>query len=613
VSEPTTADARPARALTSATSTLLLSGNDAIAYGARGAGVRVAAGYPGTPSTEILQTLARIDGVREIYVEWSTNEKVALDVTLGAAIAGARSLCTMKHVGLNVAADTFMTAVYTGARAGLVIVSADDPGMHSSQNEQDNRLFARFAGAPLLEPADSQEAYDFTIAAFAMAERFDVPVLLRTTTRVSHARGVVRPGEPAPGVTLGFEKNPAKYVMLPGFARGRHRVALERLEALAREAEESALNRVELRDRGVGIVTSGIVYHYVREVLPEASVLKLGLSFPLPIELVRRFAGSVERLLVVEELEPVVENELRAAGLRVEGKAYCPRDGELGPDLVRRGLTRAGLLPETPPLVLDPLATASRPPVLCPGCPHIAPFIALRQLNAVVAGDIGCYTLAATEPLRAMDTTLSMGSSIGMAIGLVRSGGATGPVVATIGDSTFLHGGIPALADAVYNGTDLAVLILDNGTTAMTGGQAHPAAGTTIRGDAAPAVDLPALCRSLGVQSVRTVDPYDLAETRLALQEAIAAPGVSVVITNRPCVEAPTKVRDHPFEVVEERCTACQACMNLGCPSITWTGVWHEGRRKVQIDTITCTGCTLCAQICVPAAIVPVPGWSPKA
>jgi indolepyruvate ferredoxin oxidoreductase alpha subunit len=613
VTVPTTTDARPASPLASHPHTLLLSGNDAIAHAAREAGVRVAAGYPGTPSTEILQTLVRIDTAREVYVEWSTNEKVALDVALGAAIAGARALCTMKHVGLNVAADTLMTAVYTGARAGLVIVSADDPGMHSSQNEQDNRLFARFAAAPLLEPADSQEAHDFTLAAFELAERFDVPVLLRTTTRVSHARGVVRLGPPSAGVTLGFERNPAKYVMLPGFARGRHRVALGRLDALAREAEQSPLNRLELRDSRFGIVTSGIVYHYVREVLPEASVLKLGLSFPLPIELVRRFAGSVERLLVVEELEPVIETELRAAGLEVEGKAYFPRDGELGPDLVRRGLQRAGVLTDAPATVLEPPPTASRPPVLCPGCPHVAPFIALRQLGAVVAGDIGCYTLAATEPLRAMDTTLSMGSSIGMAIGLVRSGGATGPVVATIGDSTFLHGGIPALADAVYNGTDVTVLILDNGTTAMTGGQAHPAAGTTIRGDAAPAVDLPGLCRSLGVKSVRTVDPYDLAETRLALQEAITAPGVSVVITNRPCVEAPTKVRDHPFEVVDEQCTACQACMNLGCPSITWTGVWHEGRRKVQIDAITCTGCTLCVQTCVPGAIVPVPGWSPTA
>ncbi|MBI4254396.1 MAG: indolepyruvate ferredoxin oxidoreductase subunit alpha [Candidatus Rokubacteria bacterium] len=592
---------------------LLLSGNDAIAHAAREAGVRVAAGYPGTPSTEILQTLVRLDPDRQVYVEWATNEKVALDVALGAAMAGARALCAMKHVGLNVAADTFMTAVYTGARAGLVIVSADDPGMHSSQNEQDNRLFARFATAPLLEPADSQEARDFTLAAFELSERFDVPVLLRTTTRVSHARGVVALGPPSPGATLGFERNPAKFVMLPGYARGRHRVVLERLAALARETEQSPLNRIELRDTRFGVVTSGITYHYVRDVLPEASILKLGWSYPLPVELARRFAASVERLLVVEELEPFLESELRAAGLAVEGKAHFSREGELSPDLLRRGFQRAGWLPEASKPVLAAPPTASRPPVLCPGCSHVAPFLALRQLGAVVAGDIGCYTLAAMEPLNAMDTTVCMGASIGMAIGLARSGGAPGPVVAAIGDSTFLHAGIPALADAVYNGTDLTVLILDNGTTAMTGGQGHPAAGATIRGDTAPTVDLPALCRSLGVTSVTTVDPYDLAATRLALQHAIATPGVSVVITNRPCVEAPTKVRDHPFLVLDERCTACQACMNLGCPSITWTGAWHEGRRKVQIDTITCTGCTLCAQTCVPGAIVPVPDWSPRA
>ena len=603
---PSRSAEQPAAPSPEATRPLLLSGNDAIAHAARAVGVRVAAGYPGTPSTEILQTLVRLDAARDVYVEWSTNEKVALDVTLGAAMAGARSLCTMKHVGLNVAADAFMTAVYTGARAGLVIVSADDPGMHSSQNEQDNRLFARFAGAPLLEPADSQEAYDFTLAAFALSEFFDVPVVLRTTTRVSHARGVVRLGAVQHGVTTGFTRDPAKFVMLPGYARGRHHAALQRLTALERESEASVLNRLELRDIRFGVVTSGIVYHYVREALPEASVLKLGFTHPFPLETVRQFAATVQRLLVVEELEPYLEAEVRAAWIAVEGKAFFPREGELSPELVRRGFEQAGWVAPASRTLLEAPATASRPPVLCPGCPHVVPFLALKQLGAVVAGDIGCYTLAATPPLSAMDTTVSMGSSIGMAIGLARSGGAPGPVVAAIGDSTFLHGGIPALADAVYNGCDLTVVILDNGTTAMTGGQGHPAAGVTIRGDEAPAVDLPALCRALGVASVVVTDPYDLAATRLALQGAIATPGVSVVITNRPCVEAPVKVRDHPFAVVDAQCIACQACMNLGCPAITWTGAWHEGRRKVQIDAITCTGCTVCAQVCAPGAIVPV-------
>ena len=591
---------------------VLLSGNEAIARGAREAGVRVAAGYPGTPSTEILESLARMDPGRQVYVEWSTNEKVGMDVALGAAMGGARALCAMKHVGLNVAADTFMTAAYTGVRAGLVVISTDDPGIHSSQNEQDNRVFARFAGVPMLEPADSQEARDFTVEAFALSERFDVPVLIRTTTRVSHARGLVAPGTIHVAPVLGFERAPAKFVMLPVHARPRHRALLQRLEAMEQEVERSGLNRIEWRDRAVGVVTSGIAYHYVREVFPEASILKLGWSHPLPRALVRELASGVGRLVVVEELEPFLEEQVRALGLAVEGKAYFSRDGELAPESVRRGFERAGCLAPIESGPRSAVATMLRPPVLCPGCPHVAPFLALRALGAVVAGDIGCYTLAATEPLTAMDSTVAMGASIGMAIGLARSGGAPGPIVAAIGDSTFLHAGMPALADAAYNGTRMTVLILDNATTAMTGGQAHPAAGMTIRGDAASVVDLPALCRVLGASSVRVVDPYDVAATHLALEQAVASPGVSVVITNRPCVEAPVKVRDHPFHVVDDRCTACQACMNLACPSITWSEGWYEGRRKVQIDVATCTGCTVCAQVCPTEAMVPVPDWSRK-
>lgn len=589
--------------------TALLSGNEAIALGARRAGVRVAAGYPGTPSTEVLETLVRLDPGREVYVEWATNEKVALDVALGAAMGGARALAAMKHVGLNVAADTFVTAAYTGVRAGLLVVSADDPGMHSSQNEQDNRFFARFAGVPLLEPADSQEAFDYTVHAFELSEGFDVPVLLRTTTRVSHARGVVVGGPARPARPAGFERDREKFVMLPAYARGRHRAALARLEALAAAADRSPLNRVEMRDARLGVVTSGIAYHYVRQVLPEASVLKLGWSYPLPLKTAREFVAGVDRVLVVEELEPFLEGELRQAGLPLEGKLYFPRDGELSPDLVRRGFHAAGWAPAPSARPPRPPTTIARPPVMCPGCPHVTPFLALRQLGAVVSGDIGCYTLAATEPLTAMDTTVAMGSSIGMAIGLARSGGVAGPVVAVIGDSTFLHAGLPGLADAAWNGTRLTVLILDNGTTAMTGGQPHPAAGATIRGDRAPAIDLPALCRALGASSVTVVDPYDLAQTTQALQRAVAAPGVSVVITSRPCVEAPVRVRDRPFRVVKARCIACQACMNLGCPSITWSEAWHDGRRKVEIDAATCTGCTVCAQTCATQALVPVPGW----
>ncbi len=584
----------------------LLSGNEAIARGAHEAGVGVASGYPGTPSTEILESLARFPGVD---VGWASNEKVALDVAVGASLGGARALAAMKHVGLNVASDTFMTASYTGVGAGLVVVSADDPGMHSSQNEQDNRFYARFAGVPLLEPADGQEAKDFTRLAFEISEAFDTPVLLRSTTRVAHTRTVVELGPVEPPRRGRFRRDPGRYVMLPAFARARHPVVLDRLERLAAYAETSSLTRVEDRDPAVGVVTSSVAYHYVREVLPEASVLKLGMSFPIPLDAVRRFADRVRRLFVVEELEPFLEEALRAAGIPCEGKAFFPRTGELSPDLVRLGFEAAGVLPPAVGPEPPEPAVVSRPPVLCPGCPHTAPYLVLKQLGAVVAGDIGCYTLAALPPLSAMDTCLAMGCSIGMALGLARSGGAPGPVVATIGDSTFLHAGIPALLDAVYGDVDVTVVILDNGTTAMTGGQPHAASGRTIRGQEAKAVDLAGLCRALGVEHVEVVDPYDLGATYVALERAIAHRGPAVVITNRPCVEAPVKVRDHPFQVDPSACIACQSCMNLGCPSISWTEEWHDGRRKVAIDTASCTGCTLCAQVCPAGAIAPVPGW----
>ncbi|MDR7428755.1 MAG: indolepyruvate ferredoxin oxidoreductase subunit alpha [Armatimonadota bacterium] len=579
----------------------LLTGNEAIARGAYEAGVAVATGYPGTPSTEIVEYLATLP---DVYVEWSSNEKVALDVAMGASMGGVRALCTMKHVGLNVAADTFMVASYTGVRGGLVVVSADDPGMHSSQNEQDNRLYAKFAGVPLLEPGDSQEAKTFTELAFSLSEEFDTPVLLRTTTRISHTRGVVELGDRHAPPPRPFHRDPAKYVMLPAYARQRRPRVLERLLRLAEVAARPEFLRVEMRDPSVGVVTAGVCYSLVREVVPEASVLKLGMSYPLPLDAIRRFAGQVRRLFVVEELEPFLEEMLRAAGFSVEGKAYFPQQGELTPERVREGFARAGVLPEPGDAGPANLPTAPRPPVLCPGCPHTAPFLALQRLGAVVCGDIGCYTLAALEPLRAMDSCLAMGSSIGMATGLALAGTAPGPVVAVIGDSTFLHAGLPALVDAVYKRAHVTVVILDNGTTAMTGGQPHPATGSGVRGEPAPRVDLAAVCRAMGVEFVRAVDPYDLGATFVALEEAIRYPGVSVVITNRPCVEAPVKVRDEPFRVVLERCTACQLCMDLGCPAIVWTDETYEGRPKVAIRLDACTGCTLCAQVCPADAIV---------
>ncbi len=584
-------------------SRVLLSGNEAVGRGAVEAGALVAVGYPGTPSTEILESIADRD---DIDVRWAPNEKVALDVALGASLGGVRVLVTMKHVGLNVAADTIMTAAYTGVGAGLVIVSADDPGMHSSQNEQDNRAYARMAGVPLLEPSDSSEAKEYTAIAFAISEEFDTPVLVRTTTRVSHNRGVVELGERVERPTTGFTRDPAKYVMIPGHARARRPILLERLTRLTTYVEASPLI-VESGDGArLGVVTSGIAHHYVREVLPEARILKLGMSYPLPLDRIRAFSESVDRLFVVEELDPHVEDAIRASGIAAEGKAFFPQIGELSPDAVRRGFVAAGVLPESP--VIEPAPpTVSRPPLLCPGCPHSPPFLALKRMGAVVTGDIGCYTLAALEPLTAMDTCVAMGSSIGMAVGMAASGGAEGPVVATIGDSTFLHGGIPGLIDAVYNRANVTVLILDNGTVAMTGGQEHPGTGVTLQGSDTTPVDLVALCKALGVRDVSVVDPYDLAATYSALERAIAHVGPSVVITNRPCVEAPVKIRNRPFQVVSEACTACQACMALGCPSIVWTDETHEGRRKVVIDPVTCTGCTVCVQLCPPLAIVLVP------
>ncbi len=583
-------------------SRVLLSGNEAVAQGAVEAGVLVAVGYPGTPSTEILESIAdRTD----LDVRWSPNEKVALDVALGASLGGVRSIAVMKHVGVNVAADTLMTAAYTGVGAGLVLISADDPGMHSSQNEQDNRAYARMAGIPLLEPSDSGEAKEYTKLAFEISEQFDTPVLVRTTTRVSHNRGVVELGSRVDKPTIGFTRDPKKYVMIPGHARARRPVLLERLEQLATYVETSPLTVESGSDSTVGVVTSGISHHYVREVLPDAKLLKLGLSYPLPMKRIRAFAESVDRLFVVEELDPHVEDALRADGISVAGKEFFSRSGELDPDVVRRGFAAAGVVPQMPSITAAP-ATVSRPPLMCPGCPHTPPFLALKRLGAVVTGDIGCYTLASLEPLAAMDTCVAMGSSIGMAVGMAASGGAEGPVVATIGDSTFLHGGIPGLIEAVYNKANITVLILDNGTVAMTGGQEHPGSGITLQGTDTTPIDLVGLCESLGVKDVRVVDPYDLAATYGAIEGAMAYAGPSVVITNRPCVEAPTKIRDTPFEVISDACTACQACMTPGCPSIVWSDELFEGRRKVVIDPVTCTGCTLCAQLCPPLAIVPV-------
>ena len=583
---------------------LPLMGNEAIARGAWEAGVKVAAAYPGTPSTEILESLARTPA-EDVYVEWSTNEKVALDVAIGGALSGARAFAAMKHVGLNVAADSLMSQSYIGVHAGLVLVVCDDPGIHSSQNEQDTRLFARFAGVPVLEPSDAQEAHDYVKLAYEVSEQFDTPVIVRSTTRLSHTRSAVKvlPREAPP--PRGFVNQPAKTVTIPANARRLHPKVVAREAAIANYLETSPLTRWERGDTRFGLITGSTSYLYVKEVVPNASVLKLGAAYPLPEQTIREFAASVDRLIVVEELEPALEKEIRAMGLKAEGKAFFPRCGELSPELVRAGLAAAGLIeaaPALPRLDIEPMA---RPPVLCAGCPHTATYLALRGLDARVAGDIGCYTLAAVEPLRSIDTTVCMGASIGNAIGMAAAG-ETKPVVATIGDSTFLHAGLPPLIDAVYNKADITVVLLDNAITAMTGGQDHPGTGRTLRGETSHKVDYEAICRAVGVTWIRRVDPYQVGKLLQTLREATANKGVSVVIAERPCVLDPVKIRGAPMAIAINGCVACQSCMNLGCPALLWAEETHEGRRKVKIEASACIGCTLCAQVCPSDCIQPV-------
>lgn len=582
-----------------------LTGNEAIARAVWEAGVRVAAAYPGTPSTEILENIAKYPS-NDIVAQWATNEKVSVDVAIGAAFTGSRAFAAMKHVGLNVASDSLMSQTYIGVHAGLVLAVCDDPGIHSSQNEQDTRIFARFANVPVLEPSDAQEAHDYTKLAFELSEQFDTPVILRSTTRLSHTRSPVVVGERKPRDTLGFVNDPGKTVSMPAVARRRHPLVIERERRLIDYFENSPLTKWEKGDTTVGIITHGTVYPYVKEVAPHFATLKLAASYPLPERTIRDFAASVDRLIVVEELEPVIEDAVKAMGIKAEGKAFFSRVGELSSELVQEGLAAAGLMdPPNAPIDLD-IKPVVRPPLLCSGCPHTANYMALRAIDARVAGDIGCYTLAAVEPLRSIDTTVCMGASIANAVGMALAGTEEKPIVATIGDSTFLHSGIPPLIDAVYNKADITVVILDNRITAMTGGQDHPGTGKTLRGEETHKVDYMTICKSVGVDWIRKVDPYDVATLYKTLREAVGHKGVSVVVAERPCVLDPVRIKGEPLAVNEANCVACQACMNLGCPSITWTDSFYEGHRKVKIDTVSCIGCTLCAQICPSDCIQPV-------
>jgi len=576
----------------------LLSGDEAIARGAFEAGARVATAYPGTPSTEILESLVGYEGVQ---AQWAPNEKVALEVGVGASLAGARTLVSMKHVGLNVASDPLLTASYVGVRGGLVIVTADDPGMFSSQNEQDNRHYARLAKVPMLEPSDSQEAKDFTIAAFELSERFDTPVLLRITTRIAHSNSLVALGGRAEHEPSGFVSEPAKTVMVPGNARRRHELVESRTKALAEYAETCSLNRIEKGDRRMGVIVSGVAYQYVKEARPRASILKLGITNPLPKKLIRQFAKSVEKLYVVEELDPFLEEQIRALGIKLAHGPSEPKQGELTPSMVadllgvrrRKGREAAEGLPP-------------RPPGLCPGCGHRALLTAVKRLKVFVSGDIGCYTLGVQPPLQAMDTCICMGASIGVAHGVEKATGRSDNMVAVIGDSTFVHSGITPLIDVVYNRGATTVIILDNETVAMTGHQDHPATGKTAGGEPTNRLSLEAVCRGVGVRDVTVVDPYDVKKTQKVLKAALGRAEPSVVIARRRCVLLDRDLVRHPYRIEAERCIGCGQCLGHGCPAIA--DVTPEGSRKKRVEIVAqlCAGCGVCAEICPAGAITEV-------
>ncbi|MDD2852656.1 MAG: indolepyruvate ferredoxin oxidoreductase subunit alpha [Desulfuromonadaceae bacterium] len=574
----------------------ILSGNEAIARGAYEAGCLVASAYPGTPSTEILENTLQYD---EIDSSWAPNEKVALEVAIGASFGGGRALCTMKHVGVNVAADPLFTLSYTGVRGGLVLVAADDPEMHSSQNEQDSRNYAKFAKVPMLEPSDSGECKEFTRLAFELSEQYDTPVMLRSSTRISHGKSVVELGERVTGLPMPkLEKNPAKLVMLPGNARVRHPLIEQSLLDLAAAAAHLPFNRMELRDTSIGIITAGICYQYVREVLPQASTLKLGLVHPLPHELIREFAAQVDVLYVIEELDPFIEEQIKAMGIAVIGKEIISLCGELTPGRLRSAFK----LPQPDAAAAETLP--GRPPNMCPGCPHRGVFFVLNQLKAYVTGDIGCYTLGFMPPLSAMDTCICMGASIGMATGVTKvvSAEEKKKVVAVIGDSTFLHTGINGLMDMVYNNAPATVIILDNSITAMTGRQDNPASGFTLMDAATHAVDIPLLCTALGVKHVRVINPLDLKETRTVIAEEMERPEPSVIITSKPCVliKRDDVFTKGPVYAVDcDNCIGCRACLKIGCPAIEWRPAGEGSKKgKAYIDPLLCTGCDVCRQLC---------------
>lgn len=580
----------------------LLSGNEAIAQGAYEAGVKTAFGYPGTPSTEILEELSKHE---DVYAEWSPNEKVAFEAGIGSSIAGARTFVAMKQVGLNVAADPLFTFSYTGVNGGFVFVSADDPQLHSSQNEQDNRHYAKAAKVPMLEPSDSREAKDLVIEAFKISEEFDTPVMIRTTTRVAHSKSMVEIGSRLDIKNKPYEKNPQKFVMIPAHGIKRHAFIEERLKRLEAYAERSGFNRMEINSDKLGIVTNGVSYQYAKELFPEASHLKLSFIHPLPVGLIKKFAGKVKHLMVVEELDPFIEDAVQGLGLDVEGKRFVPIVGELNPGIVYQAVTKA--YPEAAGLarqgIADQLKKAfkikqknasipMRPPALCPGCPHRGVFYALRRHKYIVNGDIGCYTLAVLPPLGAMDTQLDMGTGASVVHGFTKADpGFSKKAVGVIGDSTFIHSGITPLINTVYNKGTSTVIILDNRITAMTGRQDHPGTGRTIKGEKTHALDFEKLAKAIGVKSVRTIDPYDLKETEKAIKEETAKSEPSLIIAKRACLLI-ERAWDVPYEIVDEACRDCGQCISLGCPALVRSG---EG---LKIDETLCIGCGVCYSVC---------------
>lgn len=570
---------------------VIMLGNEAIARGAYEAGVKLSAAYPGTPSTEINENMVKYK--EDVYCEWSPNEKVATEVAIGASISGVRSMAIMKHVGLNVAADPLFTASYMGVNGGLLLAVADDPGLYSSQNEQDTRMVARAAQVPVLEPSTSQEAKDFVKVAMELSEAYDRPFILRTTTRLAHSQGLVELYEREEIEDKPYERDFTKYVMMPGCAKGRHVVIEGKNKELAEAANTFAINKVEMNDTKIGIITSGIPYLYVKEALPEASVLKLGMVNPLPKKLIAEFAAKVEKLYIIEELDPVIEEQVKAMGIECTGKEILTVQGEYSANMILEAITGVKLE------VKAPVAVPARPPILCPGCPHRSVFYVLKKLGIHAAGDIGCYTLGAVAPLSVIDTTICMGASISSLHGMEKAKGKDyiKNWVACIGDSTFMHTGVNSLINMVYNKSTGTVIIMDNSTTGMTGHQENAATGITLQGEETTAINIPAFCKSIGITNVQVVNALDIVAVEKAVKEEVAKDEISVIITVTPCVLL-TKGKKPSYFVHSDKCKKCGMCMKPGCPAMT-----KQADGTIRIDDTMCTGCGLCMDLCKFGAI----------